>query len=52
MPVEYSGNDTIHINHLFSEFGYKWYNLKNPISAEELVNNWFTKLWSLVNRSF
>lgn len=52
IPITYSGSSNIHINHLFTEYGSKWYDLKTPVNTENLLNNWFTELWKYVKQDF
>lgn len=51
-PVPYRGNNSIYISHLFTEYGHSWYDLKHPVTTEDLIDKWFTELWSLVKQDY
>lgn len=52
-PIYYSHPNHIHLTHLFKDyFRDEWYDLKAPISTEELLDNWFSQLWELVKKDF
>lgn len=51
-PVPYRGNDRIYISHLFTEYGHSWYDLKHPVTTEELIDKWFIELWTLVKQEY
>lgn len=52
IPVTYSGNNNIYISHLFTEYGNKWYDLKPPVSTEDLLDKWFIELWNWVKKEY
>lgn len=52
LPITYSVNSDMHFNHLFTEHGNKWYDLKNPVSTNELIDGWFMELWKCVDKEF
>jgi hypothetical protein len=52
IPQPYSGNNFFHLQHLFTEYGNGWYDLKHPITSEELIDKWFILLWKLVKSDF
>ena len=53
IPLIYSGGDYSHFAHLFSDiYQTVWYDLKDPIRTDDLVDLWFTKLWMHVKEGF